>query len=34
MFPDVLYENLKSFSRREFPIFKTRQDAFSWLVKD
>jgi hypothetical protein len=33
-FPDVLYENLKSFSRREFPIFKTRQDAFSWLVKD
>jgi hypothetical protein len=32
-FPQVLYENLKSFSRREFPIFKTREDALSWLVK-
>jgi hypothetical protein len=33
-FPDVLYENVKSFSRREFPIFKTREDALSWLVKE
>jgi hypothetical protein len=33
-FPHVLYENLKSFSRREFPIFKTRQDALTWLVKE
>jgi hypothetical protein len=33
-FPHVLYENLKSFSRREFPTFKTRQEALSWLVKD
>jgi hypothetical protein len=32
--PEVLYENLKSFSRREFPMFKTCQDALSWLVKD
>jgi hypothetical protein len=33
-FPEVLYENLKSFSRREFPMFKTCQDALSSLVKD
>jgi hypothetical protein len=33
-FPHSLYENLKSFSRREFPAFKTREDALSWLVKD
>jgi hypothetical protein len=28
----VLGENLKDFSRREFPAFKTRQEALSWLV--
>jgi hypothetical protein len=33
-FPEVFYENLRSFSRREFPTFKTRQEALSWLVKD
>ncbi len=33
-FPEVLYQNLRSFSRREFPIFKSRQDALTWLVKD
>ena len=29
---NVLGENLKDFSRREFPAFKTRQEALSWLV--
>jgi hypothetical protein len=29
---EVLGENLKDFSRREFPAFKTRQEALSWLV--
>ena len=33
-FAEVLHQNLKSFSRREFPIFKTRQDALTWLVKE
>ena len=30
--PKVFYENIKSFSRREFPIFKTRDEALDWLV--
>lgn len=29
---EVLGENLKDFSRREFPTFKSRQEALSWLV--
>ena len=32
--PRVFYENLKTFSRREFPTFKDRQEALDWLVKD
>ena len=32
-FPHGLSENLKSFSRREFPAFKTRDEALAWLVK-
>jgi len=32
--PKVFYENFKSFSRREFPIFSTREEAMEWLVKD
>lgn len=32
--PKVFYENFKSFSRREFPAFKTREEAMEWLVKD
>jgi hypothetical protein len=32
--PELLSENLKSFSRREFPTFKTREEAMTWLVKD
>ena len=33
-FPREFYETLKGFSRREFPTFKTRQEALAWLVKD
>jgi hypothetical protein len=32
--PHVFYENLKNFSRREFPTFKDRQEALAWLVKE
>jgi|SRR5579862_1590119 hypothetical protein len=31
--PHVFYENFKSFSQREFPLFKTREEAMDWLVK-
>jgi hypothetical protein len=30
--PHVFYENFKSFSQREFPTFKTREEAMDWLV--
>ena len=30
--PEASRETLKSFSRREFPTFKTRQEALNWLV--
>ena len=33
-FPEVFRENLKKFSRREFPTFKTRHEALEWLAKD
>jgi hypothetical protein len=32
-FPEVFRENLKSFSRREFPTFKTRAEALEWLAE-
>lgn len=32
--PKVFYENFKSFSRREFPTFATREEAMDWLVED
>jgi len=32
--PHVFYENFKSFSQREFPTFKTREEAMDWLVGD
>ena len=32
--PKVYYENMKSFSRRQFPAFKTREEAIDWLVKE
>jgi hypothetical protein len=33
-FPEEFRQNLMSFSRREFPIFKSREDALEWLVAD
>lgn len=32
--PHVFYENIKSFSQREFPTFKTREEAMDWLVSE
>ncbi len=32
--PHVFYENFKSFSRREFPTFATREEAMEWLVQE
>jgi hypothetical protein len=32
--PEVYYRNLVSFSARNFPIFKTREEALDWLVSE
>ena len=32
--PHVYYENMKSFSQRDFPAFKTREEAMQWLVAE
>lgn len=32
--PHALFENIKSFSRRELPSFKTREEAMEWLVQE
>ena len=32
--PHVYVENIKSFSQREFPPFKTREEAMDWLVSE
>jgi hypothetical protein len=32
--PHVFYENIKSFSHREIPTFKTRAEALDWLVTE
>jgi hypothetical protein len=32
--PHVFYEHFKAFSQRELPLFKTREEAMEWLVKD
>jgi len=32
--PKVFYEALKTFSRREFQRFKTREEAMDWLVRE
>ncbi len=32
--PDVYYHNLESFSARQFPKFKTREEALDWLTRD
>jgi hypothetical protein len=33
-FPREFSKSLSSFSRREFPTFKSRAEALAWLVKD
>jgi hypothetical protein len=30
--PHIFYEHFKSFSQRDFPTFKTREEAMDWLV--
>jgi hypothetical protein len=30
--PHVFFENFKSFSQRDFPTFKTREEAMDWLI--
>jgi len=32
--PHAFEKELKAFSRREFPTFKTREEALNWLVGD
>ena len=32
--PASFYDELKSFSRRDMMIFKTREEALAWLVAD
>jgi hypothetical protein len=32
--PRVFHEHLKTFSQRDLPTFKTREEALDWLVKD
>jgi hypothetical protein len=32
--PKVFHEHLKVFSRRDLPIFKTREEALDWLVEE
>jgi hypothetical protein len=32
--PQVFYEHFKTFSQRELPSFRTREEAMDWLVKD
>ena len=32
--PHVFYENVKSFSQRDIPAFKTREEAMDWLVRE
>jgi hypothetical protein len=32
--PKAFYDNFKSFSRRDFPIFDTREEALEWLTQE
>ncbi len=32
--PKVFYKGIMEFSARNFPTFKTREEALAWLVKD
>jgi hypothetical protein len=31
--PNVFYDNIKSFSQRDLPTFKSRQEALEWLTQ-
>ena len=33
-FPELFSESVRNFSRREFPAFKTREEALAWLTED
>ena len=32
--PKVFYQDLKAFSQRDLPTFKTREEALDWLVSE
>jgi hypothetical protein len=32
--PHVFFENIKTFSQRDLPTFKTREEALDWLVEE
>jgi hypothetical protein len=32
--PHIYYEHFKTFSQRDFPSFKTREQAMDWLVQN
>jgi len=32
--PHIFYEHFKNFSQRDFPAFKTREQAMDWLVNE
>jgi hypothetical protein len=32
--PHIFLEHFKNFSQRDFPVFKTREEAMEWLVTD
>jgi len=32
--PKVFYQDLKAFSQRDLPTFKTREEALDWLVEE
>ena len=32
--PKIFYENLKAFTQRDLPTFRTREEALNWLVSE
>ena len=32
--PKVFYDNLKAFSQRDLPTFKTREEALDWVARE
>jgi hypothetical protein len=32
--PKIFYDHLKSFSQRDLPTFKTKEEAMDWLVEE